>query len=221
MKSLAISILVFLISCDIFDVLTLTDPKDLSKLSISYDNKRITDLLLIPLSWDEITFENFKDIKIERYNEHRDSLTYPVGTSNNGWIPILSTDNPFTTTWVDTIYDDAVFNYRLRYYNKEFNFYQTENSVTIRPTTHVFIPIEFLTVEKALESYVLDEGDTIFICMNEFETVPDTTYDYKIDYKNDSTKIILIKIQCGYNGNALKRDLPPKIVLDSKIGYNF
>lgn len=210
MKSLAISILVLLISCNVFDIITLTDPNDLSVLSISYDNERITDLLPIPLNWDEITLENFKEIKIERFNEHRDSLTYPMGTSNNGWIPILSTDNPFTTTWVDTIRDDAVFNYRLRYYNNEFNFYQTDNSVTIRPTTHVFIPFEFDNVEQALDSYIVDEGDTIFKCMNEFDTVPDTTYDYKVDYKNDSTKIIVIEIQCDYNGIALKptRQLP-------------
>jgi len=196
MKFTAGFILLFLISCNVFDVLDLTDPDDLNNLSIAYNNERIANILLIPLSWDEITLEYFKEIKIERFNEHRDSLTYPVGTAVNGWIPILSTDNPFTTTWVDTIRDDAVFNYRLRYYNNEFNFYQTDNSVTIRPTTHVFIPFEFDRVQQALDSYIVDEGDTIFKCMNEFDTVPDTTYDYKVDYKNDSTKIIVIEIQC-------------------------
>ena len=196
MKFTAGFILLFLISCNVFDVLDLTDPDDLNNLSIAYNNERIANILLIPLSWDEITLEYFKEIKIERFNEHRDSLTYPVGTAVNGWIPILSTDNPFTTTWVDTIRDDAVLNYRLRYYNNEFNFYQTDNSVTIRPTTHVFIPFEFDRVQQALDSYIVDEGDTIFKCMNEFDTVPDTTYDYKVDYKNDSTKIIVIEIQC-------------------------
>lgn len=196
MKSLALLLLSLLIGCNIFDIHTVTKPEDLSKLSITYDNERIADLLTIPLNWDEITLENFKEIKIERFNEHRDSLTYPVGTAVNGWISILRTDNPFTTTWVDIIYDDAVFIYRLRYYNKEFNYYQTDNSVTIRPTTHTIVPIEFLSVEEALESYIVDEGDTIFMCMSEFDTIPDTTYEYKIDYKNDSTKIIVIEIQC-------------------------
>ena len=193
-------ILLFLISCNVFDVLDLTDPDDLNNLSIAYNNERIANILPIPLSWDEITLEYFKEIKIERFNEHRDSLTYPVGISNNGWITVFQTDNSLSTTWVDTINDDASFKYRLRYYNHYNNYYQTDNSVTIRPTTHVFIPFEFDNLEQALDTYIVDEGDTIFKCMNEFDTVPDTTYDYKVDYKNDSTKIIVIDIQCDYNG---------------------
>lgn len=51
MKSIALFILIVLISCDVFDILTLTDPKDLSKLSISYDNERITDLLPITIQF--------------------------------------------------------------------------------------------------------------------------------------------------------------------------
>jgi len=196
MKSLVFVISVLLISCDVFDIKTITNPQDLSKLSITYNNERITDTLPLPLSWGEVTIENFKEINIERFNEFRDSLTYPVGVAVNGWVTIFNTDNPFITTWVDTINDDAKFKYRLRYYDHVNNFYQTEKAVTIRPTTHVVVPIEVSNIEKVLESFVIDEGDTIFLCMDEFDAMPDTSYIYTFDYKSDSTRIILIEIQC-------------------------
>ena len=52
------------------------------------DNQRIIDTLIVKLSWDEITIENFKEIKITRLNKNRDSESYPIGLTDNGWITI-------------------------------------------------------------------------------------------------------------------------------------
>lgn len=167
------------------------------ELIADYDqNQRVVDTLTVRLSWSDITIEKFKAIKIARFNEHRDTMTYPVGTSVNGWVTFATIANPFKTSRIDTIRDDAIFQYRLRYYNNDNNFYQANASVAIRPTTHVFVPLEFESVQTALASYIVDEGDTIFTCMDEFDTVSDTSYGYKVDFKKDSTIIVVIEVQC-------------------------
>lgn len=179
-----------------FDI-TPTGKTDYIQLDSEYNvNQRIIDTLSVKLKWNDFALDNFKEIKIARFNEHRDTLTYPAGASVNGWITFATIANPFKTSQVDIVRDDAVFQYRLRYYNNDNNFYQTNASVTIRPTTHVFVPLEFDSVQAALSSYIIDEGDTIFKCMSEFDTVSDTSYDYKVDYKKDSIEIIIIEIQC-------------------------
>lgn len=174
-----------------------TENSDYIQLDTDYNvNQRIIDTLSVKLKWQNITLENFKDIKIARFNEHRDTLTYPIGIAKNGWITFVTITNPFKTFHVDTVRDDAVFQYRLRYYNTDNNFHQTNTSVTIRPTSHVFVPFEFDSVQAALSSYIIDEGDTIFNCMDDFDTISDTIFDYKVDYKKDSIKIIIIDVQC-------------------------
>ena len=179
-----------------FDI-TPTGESDYIKLDTEFNvNQRIIDTLSVQLKWNDITLDNFKEIKIARFNEHRDSLTYLVGAAVNGWISVATITNPFKTSQVDIVRDDAVFQYRLRYYNNDNNYYQANASVTIRPTTHVFVPLEFESVQAALSSYIIDEGDTIFKCMSEFDTVSDTSYDYKIDFKKDSIEIIIIEVQC-------------------------
>lgn len=187
----------FLFCCENpFDI-TPTNKNEYLQLKTEYDpNQRIIDTLSIKLKWNNITIENFKEIKIARFNEHRDSLTYLVGAAVNGWITFATITNAFKTFRVDTVRDDAVFQYRLRYYNNNNNFHQTNASVTIRPTTHVFVPFEFDSLRGALKSFIIDEGDTIFMCMDEFDTVSDTSYSYKVDYKKDSTKIIVIEVKC-------------------------
>lgn len=193
-----ITFICFLILCcdNPFD-LTPTKTNDYLHFETKCDPiQRIIDTLSVKLNWNDITIENFKEIKIARFNEHRDTLTYLVGTSVNGWITFAIITNPFKTFHVDTVRDDAVFQYRLRYYNTDNNFHQTNTSVTIRPTSHVFVPFEFDSVQAALSSYIIDEGDTIFNCMDEFDTISDTIFDYKVDYKKDSIKIIIIDMQC-------------------------
>ncbi len=151
-----------------FDINASSD--DLFKLSLSYNNERITDALTIPLSWDEITIENFKEIKITRLNEHRDPDSYPGGTTDNGWITIAIIENEFTTSWVDTIHDDATFRYRIDFTNTDNNYRRAEATITIRPTTHLTIPDDYIDVKTAVESYIIDDGDSVLLELGEHAT---------------------------------------------------
>lgn len=152
-----------LIGCKIFDSPTNTDPDDLFKLSIAYNNERITDELSIQLSWSEITIDNFKEIKITRLNEHRDPSSYVVGETDNGWITVASITDEFTTSWTDKIKDDASFLYRIEYYDTDNNYRRAEEVVTIKPTSRLTIPTDVKEIKSAVESYIIDDGDTIFI----------------------------------------------------------
>ncbi len=160
----------FLIGCKIFDSPTNTELDDLFKLSITYNNERITDVLSIPLSWDEITIENFKKIKITRFNEHRDPESYLVGETDNGWITIASITDEFTKSWVDTVKDDAPFLYRVEYYDIDNNYRRAEEMVTIQPTTRLTIPTDIAEIKSAVESYIIDDLDTVYIQPGVYES---------------------------------------------------
>ena len=162
-------ILIILAGCNIFDSPTKTNPDDLFVLSIAYNNERITDKLAIQLSWSEITIDNFKEIRITRLNEHRDPDSYMVGETDNGWITIASITDEFTTAWVDTVKDDAPFLYRIEYYDEDNNYRRSEKEITIRPTTHITVPTDIIGVKQAVESYIIDSSDTVFVLPGIYE----------------------------------------------------
>lgn len=150
--------------CCKFPFNTNTSSDNLFALTADFDNnQRIIDTLTVKLSWDEITLENFKEIKITRLNKHRDHESYPAGLTDNGWITIAQIQNEFITSYVDTVYDDAVFQYRVEYFNQSNNYRRAETTVTIRPTTHLTIPDDHINVKTAVESYIIDDGDSVLL----------------------------------------------------------
>ena len=144
---------------------------DLFTLTTEFDsNRRIVDTLTVKLNWDEITIDNFKKIKISRLNENRDPESYPIGTTANGWITIALITDEFATSWVDTVKDDATFIYQIDYYNTDNNYRRAETTISIRPTTHLTIPNDYIDVKTAVESYIIDDGDSVLLMPGEFET---------------------------------------------------
>ncbi|MBU0528503.1 right-handed parallel beta-helix repeat-containing protein [bacterium] len=134
------------------------------------DRQRIIDTLTVKLSWSEITIDNFKEIKITRLNEHRDPDSYPVGSTSNGWVTIATINNEFTTSWIDTVRDDAIFHYRIDFYNADNNYRRAEVTITISPTTHLTIPDDYIDVKTAVESYIIDDGDSVLLMPGEYNT---------------------------------------------------
>ena len=141
-----------------------TSSDDLFTLTAAFDqDKRIVDTLTVKLSWDEITIENFKLIKITRLNESREPDSYPIGTTENGWITVATIENEFATSYIDTVDDDETFLYRIDYYNSDNNYRRAETTATVRPTTYLIIPDDYLDVKTAVESYIIDDGDTVLL----------------------------------------------------------
>lgn len=141
-----------------------TDPDSVLELQASYDNtKRIVDTLSVALNWSEITLENFKQIKIWRQNTTDNSTEEYEEVNDDGWVLLDSTDNEFTSSYNDIIYDDDPFIYRVVYFDQDNNFKQAETTVTPRTTTHLTVPTDLLNVKETVESVLMDDGDTVFV----------------------------------------------------------
>jgi hypothetical protein len=134
------------------------------ELIVDYgDLTRIIDKAVINLTWSEITIDNFKEIKIIRYNDFRDPGSYPFGTTENGWTTVITTTNPFVTSWTDTVYDDARFRYKVQYFDDSNNLREKEGVITLPLTTHLMFPSEVDSLPAATRSYIIDDGDSILI----------------------------------------------------------
>ena len=194
-----IYLLIFLLcltSCGPFN-LSPSNSNTLLQLDTVYDkNHRIVDTLSIKLNWSEIEIENFNLIQLARLNEHRNPLSYPVEAANDGWIIVLDSDDPFKVSCRDPIDDDAPFQYRLRYYDTNWDYIESSINIYIKPTTSVFVPLEFDSVSFALKSYIIDPWDTIFVCMSEFDLYADTIYATKPDTLFSLDSVLVIDIPC-------------------------
>jgi hypothetical protein len=134
------------------------------ELTIDYgDLTRMIDKAVINLTWSEITIDNFKEIRIIRYNDFRSPGSYPFGTTDNGWTTVATTTNPFVTSWTDTVYDDARFRYKVQYFDESNNFREKETAVSLPQTTHLMFPSEVDSLPAATRSYIIDDGDSILV----------------------------------------------------------
>lgn len=163
-------VIIMLLSCKFpFDTNSTSD--DIFTLTADFDaSRRIVDTLTVKLNWDEITLDNFKNIKITRLNENRSTDSYPTGATESGWVTIAVVEDEFVTSWVDTVNDDETFVYRVDYYNSDNNYRRAEAKAIIRPTTHLTIPDDYNDVKMAVESYIIDNGDSVLLKPGEYST---------------------------------------------------
>ncbi len=165
MKRIFLFFAFLFISCEIpIDTDTGGSSDSVLKIEAQYDaNKRITDTLSVKLTWSEITLENFKEIQLWRYNTTNSNTEEYEDARDDGWVMIGSTANEFTTAWSDIIYDDDPFVYRVEYYDQNNNYKRAETTVTPRPTTNFTVPTDFEKINTAVESVLMDDGDTVFV----------------------------------------------------------
>lgn len=134
------------------------------EISASYDsNKRITDTLHIHLNWSNITIQNYRETVIKRYNHHREPNSYPIDETEDGWKTVTRFVNEFTTSWTDTIFDDAIFTYRVFLYDQDYNYRMNDVGVTLRETSHLNVPGEVDSIHHAISSYIIDPGDSVLV----------------------------------------------------------
>ncbi len=161
--SVLIIIAVFISSCD-QPLKPKVDNEVKFDLQVDFgDLKRITSKAPINLSWSEITLDNFKEIKIKRFNVYRDINSYPVDSTENDWKTIATIASEFTTSWVDTVTDDAKFIYKVIFYDQDGNYRETESTITLPLTTRINFPSDINSLHKGTASYIIDDGDSIYI----------------------------------------------------------
>ncbi len=146
-----------------FDTAT-SDPDSLLTVSIEFDkNHRLLNSMPVEISWSNITIDNFKSINIYKMNHDQHPNQYPATIIKNGWITVAQITNEFATVFTDTVYDDATYTYRVEFVDQFANFRRAETVVTIQPTTSLTIPDDNTDLKTAVESYLMDSGDTVYI----------------------------------------------------------
>jgi len=189
-KYYSISLLLLLLFCiysckSPFD--TNTTEKDIFQLDVSHNITRVMPSGLVLLNWSEITINRFSFFRIER-------KTY----NDTSWTLVNELTEPMVTTYIDTILDDENLLYRVGIVDKDDNIIWSEGSTDVPKTKHVIVPDEFLTIQPAINSKLLDSGDSIFVRPGEYR---ETIYLAEKD--------ILIKSTQGYQNTFLFRTTLP------------
>jgi len=184
-----VSTLLLVISCD-WPFNAKESDENIFELNISHDIIRVMPTAQILLSWSEITVESFASFRIERKT-----------VSDTLWTTVAELSNSLLTSYLDTINDDENLLYRVGIVDTEDKIVWAEGSTSIPRTTTVIIPDEFTTIQPAINSALLDDGDEIKVKPGHYA---ETLYI--------AGKDILIKSFDGYEYTFLTRtELPDSV----------
>ena len=177
----------FLVQCSLpFDTST-SNPDSLLTVSIEFNkNHRLLKSMPVKISWSDITIDNFKSINIYKKNHNRYPNQYPAVVIKDGWIMVAQMFNEFATAFTDTVYDDAIYTYRVEFADQFNNYRREETDITIRPTTSLTVPDDFADIKSVVESYLMDSGDTVYIKPGLYET-------FAFSFFNKSVSVIGIE----------------------------
>jgi hypothetical protein len=174
------------------------------EVSANYnENKRITDTLHVHLNWSNIIVDNYRETVIKRYNHNREPDSYPTDETEDGWKTITRFNNEFTTNWIDTVYDDARFTYRVFLYDQNYNYRMNVVEVTLMETNQLLVPGEIDSIHNAISSYLIDPGDSVLVSPGLYELQSFSFEGKNITVKStDGAKETLIKWKPSYNNSG-------------------
>ena len=151
-NTILISIFVLLnVSCE-WPFNTTPTENDVFELEATHNITRVMPSAEILLSWSEITVENFNNYVIER-----------MRLKDTTWTTIAELTNAFQVSYTDTIWDDDNVKYRVGIVDIDGNILWANEFASIPKTTTVFVPSEFLSIQPAFNSELIDDGDTILV----------------------------------------------------------
>ena len=156
MRIIFVVIILVLMACDWPFNTTITE-NDIFELAISHDIQRVMPSARVILTWSEITVEEFLEIRIERMFE-----------TDTTWTSVTKLSDEFSTSYVDTINDDNDLLYRIGIVDIYEDIVWANGSTSIPPTTNISVPNEFQTIQSAVNSKLMDTGDTIFVNPDEY-----------------------------------------------------
>lgn len=149
--TLIIIAILVMFSCD-WPFNTTKTEDDIFELVVSHDIQRVMPSAKVILTWSEITVEDFKEIIIERMLE-----------TDTAWTSVTKLTDGFLTSYIDTIEDDEDLLYRVGITDIYGDVIWANGSTSIPPTTNVFVPTEFSTIQPAFNSKLVDDGDIITV----------------------------------------------------------
>ncbi|MFB0515177.1 MAG: right-handed parallel beta-helix repeat-containing protein [Candidatus Neomarinimicrobiota bacterium] len=136
------------------------------KVTAQLSQRYFIDSAFVNLAWPPVGYDNFTSLKIIRRYVH------PPDTLSDDWELRAVITNPYVNTWKDTIYDDEDLRYQVTVYQVEGPYGSSEVDVMVPPVTRLTVPTESTTIKQAVESRVVDNGDTVLVLPGEYFTRP-------------------------------------------------
>lgn len=147
------------------------------KLSAELNPARIVSFAYVDLSWPAVGIDDFREIRIARVVlEQQDS-------SDEGWLTRAVIANPHTSSWRDTLFDDESVRYRLSIYKQDGPAGDSDVELVVPPTTSLTVPSEIASLRAAMESPLIDDGDTLFVLAGKYTV-------YQLDFRDRAVHLI-------------------------------
>ncbi|MFH1851357.1 MAG: hypothetical protein ABIA75_03350 [Candidatus Neomarinimicrobiota bacterium] len=135
----------------------LTDSDSLFNLTVKHSIRRVFEEQYIHLSWEGITIENFKEFRIEKQRAR-----------DTAWVSVVRLFSPAATSYTDTIIDDDDLEYRIGIVDQDSNVRWAYKKTAIPNTSAVFVPAEFDSIQFAVSSLLMDDGDTVLVSQGSY-----------------------------------------------------
>ncbi|UCD37312.1 MAG: right-handed parallel beta-helix repeat-containing protein [Fidelibacterota bacterium] len=133
------------------------------KISAQLQTERIVSFAYVDLSWPSVGVDDFREIRVTRaYTNQQDTL-------EDQWLTRAIIDNPYTTAWRDTLFDDESVSYRLMVYRLTGPAGDSQVDVVVPPTTSLTVPVEIQPLAATMESPLIDDGDTVYVLPGKYD----------------------------------------------------
>ena len=145
--------LIFFISCETPFSTKPSNEEDLFEVSHDYDQSPIFHKTPVQVSWSNITIENFKEFRIEKAK---------IVGEDYFWNDLARISDSLATSYIDTLDDDRVFQYRVRVIDQRYQYrYELSEQFSVPNVSSLYIPDHYLDLETSYYTKFIDHGDSI------------------------------------------------------------
>ena len=145
--------LIFFISCETPFSTKPSNEEDLFEVSHDYDQTPIFHKTPVQVSWSNITIENFKEFRIEKAK---------IVGEDYFWNDLARISDSLATSYIDTLDDDGVFQYRVRVIDQRDQYrYELSEQFSVPNVSSLYIPDHYLDLETSYYTKFIDHGDSI------------------------------------------------------------
>ena len=143
-----ISLIVF-ISCDTPFSTKPSNDEDLFIVSHDYDQTPIFHKTPAQVSWSNITIEDFKEFRIEKAK---------IVGEDYFWTDLARVPDSLATSFIDTLDDDGVFQYRVRVIDQRDQYrYELSEQFSVPNVSSLYIPDHYVDLETSYNTKFIDQ----------------------------------------------------------------
>ena len=143
----------FWLACDLPFSTKPSEEEDLFLVTHDYDGRVIREKTAITISWSDITIEDFKEYRIEKAK---------IIAGDYYWVDLAHLPDSLTTSYVDTLDDDGMFQYRVRVVDQRDQYrHELSEEFVVPNISSLYIPDHYVHLETAYYTKFIDNGDSI------------------------------------------------------------